>query len=446
MRGTFRTEEKPLKPQDLIPLIMTVVMAFTTGCGVMAPSVSDRSVGAHQIQQAALKGTASPRAVIEFRPGAGGRGLSELMAKHGVRSVGSIPELGMNVVSLPKGRDRAGLLKTLAAHPDVASVEADARVRASYIPTDPQHQSQYGNNALRLPKAWDVARGKGVIVAVIDTGVDLGHPDLRENLVSGISFVNQVEVEDWENPGQTVVEPFANKGPLDDHGHGTHVAGTIAAAMNGVGVVGAAPNAKIMPIKVLSYTRSGFGSDVAAGIVWAVEHGAKVINLSLGVYGGSKPVERAVRYALTKGAVVVAAMGNDREDSYLEYGIHPSYPAALPGVIAVGATDDRDQTASFSNAGKWISVSAPGVDILSTTPTYEVSDPLPYEYGAMSGTSMSTPYVSGVAALLLSLYPQMTPAQVKARLESTADDVGLPGFDTFTGHGRINAARALGLN
>ena len=434
-----------MKPHFWSNLMLAAVMALTTGCGVTAPAISDRSVGLHQVQQAALKGAASPRAVIEFRPGSGGRGLSELMAKHGVRSVGSIPELGMNVVSLPKGQDRAGLLKTLAAHPDVASVEADARVRASAIPSDPMHRSQYGNSALRLPQAWDVSRGKGVIVAVIDTGVDLGHPDLRENLVSGISFVNQIEVEDWENPGQTTMEPFANKGPMDDHGHGTHVAGTIGAALNGVGVVGAAPAAKIMPIKVLSYTRSGFGSDVAAGIVWAVEHGAKVINLSLGVYGGSKPVERAVRYAIAKGAVVVAAMGNDREDAYLEYGIHPSYPAALPGVIAVGATDSRDQVASFSNAGKWISVSAPGVDILSTTPTYDVADFLPYEYGSMSGTSMATPYVSGVAALLLSLYPQMTPAQVKARLESTADDVGLQGFDTFTGHGRVNAARALGL-
>lgn len=434
-----------MKPQFLSNLLLAVVMAFTTGCGAMAPSVSNRSLGQHQIQQANLKGAASPRAVIEFRPGAAGRGLSELMAKHGVKSVSSIPQLGMSVVSLPRGKDRAGLLKTLAAHPDVATVEADARVRASYVPNDPQHRSQYGNNALRLPQAWDVARGKGVTVAVIDTGVDLGHPDLRENLVGGISFVNQVEVEDWDNPGQTLVEPFPNKGPMDDHGHGTHVAGTIGAAMNGLGVVGAAPNAKIMPIKVLSYTRSGFGSDVASGIVWAVEHGANVINLSLGVYGGSKPVERAVRYALAKGVVVVAAMGNDREDSYLEYGIHPSYPAALPGVIAVGATDDRDQVASFSNAGKWISVSAPGVDILSTTPTYEVSDPLPYEYGSMSGTSMATPYVAGVAALLLSLYPNMTPAQVKARLESTADDVGIPGFDVYTGHGRINAARALGL-
>ena len=434
-----------MKPQILINLIMSLVVTATTGCGMMAPGVSDRSVGQHLIQQASLKAASSPRAVIEFRSGASGRGLSELMAKNGVKSVSSLPQLGMSVVSLPKGKDRAGLLKTLAAHPDVASVEADARVRASYVPSDPQHRSQYGNNALRLPQAWDVARGKGVIVAVVDTGVDLTHPDLRENLVSGISFVNQVEVEDWDNPGQTLLEPFPNKGPIDDHGHGTHVAGTIAAAMNGIGVVGAAPNAKIMPVKVLSHTRSGFGSDVASGIVWAVEHGAKVINLSLGVYGGSKPVERAVRYALAKGVVVVAAMGNDREDSYLEYGIHPSYPAALPGVIAVGATDDRDQVASFSNAGKWISVSAPGVDILSTTPTYEVSDPLPYEYGSMSGTSMASPYVSGVAALLLSLYPNMTPAQVKARLESTADDVGITGFDTFTGHGRINAARALGL-
>lgn len=435
-----------MNPRFWSNLMLAVVMAFTTGCGVMGPSVSDRSVGKHQVQQASLKAAASPRAVIEFRSGAEGRGVSELMAKHGIRSVGSIPQLGMNVVALPRGKDRSTLLRTLAAHPDVSSVEADARVRATYIPTDPHHRNQYGNNALHLPQAWDVSRGKGVIVAVVDTGVDLGHPDLRENLVSGISFVNQIEVEDYENPGQTRVESFPNQGPKDDHGHGTHVAGTIAASMNGVGVVGAAPMAKIMPIKVLSHTRSGFGSDVAAGIVWAVEHGAKVINLSLGVYGGSKPVERAVRYAIAKGAVVVAAMGNDREDPSLEYGIHPSYPAALPGVIAVGATDDRDQVASFSNAGKWISVSAPGVDILSTTPTYEdISEPLPYEYGEMSGTSMSTPYVAGVAALLLSLYPQMTPAQVKARLEATADDVGVPGFDSYTGHGRVNAARALGL-
>lgn len=432
-----------------IAITIATLMGVTTGCG-LAPNASV-SLGANRIgqSQGAMAGTYSTRRVVVTYKSGGADRAKGALSRMGLRMVNDMPQLGLSVLSLPASANRTTVLASIAAQPDVASVEPDSRVRLNYRPQDPdllvgRLSGEYDSFRSQLYRAWDITRGdRRLVVAVVDTGVDLTHPELRDHLVPGKNFVTQVETEDEE--GNTQLVDLKDNGPMDDNGHGTHVAGIIAAGENQRGMTGIAPMVSIMPIKTLAYNESGFSSDVANGVIWAVDHGARVINMSLGAYGGSKALEKAVAYAHSKGAVVVAAMGNDRDDPDRNHGESPSYPAALPGVIAVGATDAADQAAYFSNAGRWISVSAPGDNIYSTTPTMPVrGGHVSQDYDYMSGTSMATPVVSGVIALMLSLTPNLTPAQVKSRLEQTADDVAVPGFDTATGRGRVNPYRALG--
>jgi subtilisin family serine protease len=201
-----------------------------------------------------------------------------------------------------------------------------------------------------------------------------------------------------------------------------------------------APRCKIMPVKVLNREGKGDTGDIVAGLLYAVNNGAKIVNMSLGGTGGSRALMDAINYALSKDVVVVAAMGNEGANAQ-------EYPAGYPGVIAVGATDSSDEIASFSNFGSWISVAAPGEDILSTLPMRSVyvteTEGKDTGYDVMDGTSMAAPYVAGLAALVRSQNPRMTAAQVKVRIEKSADDLGDPGFDEQFGHGRINAARAI---
>ena len=362
------------------------------------------------------------RLLVKFRPG---KNLSSLHDSS-LSTLRDLPRLGLTILS--SSRSALDAVRSLSSDPSVDWAEADKSFHAGLTLDDPRNGEQYGNEKIDLPQAWDLTMGdESVVVAVVDTGVDLTHPDLRDRLTSGTSFVE------------------GSQGPLDDNGHGTHVAGIIAAsANNGVGVAGVAPLVRIMPVKVLKNDRFGRLSDIVSGIAWAVDHGADVINLSLGSdedkNGHSKAMDATVRYAISRNVTVVAAMGN--------MGINGiSYPAGYAGVIAVGASDERDERASFSSYGKWISVCAPGVGILSTTPTYDVYETsesgMAHNYDYLDGTSMATPFVSGVAALVLSRYPNLPPTLVKARIEKSADSIGLPGFDSFTGFGRINAFKAL---
>jgi thermitase len=275
----------------------------------------------------------------------------------------------------------------------------------------------YGSNQWNLPliaadKAWQVTTGdENIIIAVIDTGIDLNHPEFNGKLAPGHNMIT------------------GGDDPQDDNGHGTHVAGIIAARTNNIeGIAGINWGAKIMPIKAMDAEGSGSVVDIADGIVWAVDHGAKVINLSLGEYNDSDYLHEAIRYAYDKGVVLVAAMGNDGIDE-------PSYPAAYPEVIAVAANDEYSETATFSNFGSHTSISAPGVAIPSTYPNQR--------YVAMSGTSMASPHVAGVAGLLLSVSPNLGPADVRKILQMTADDLGPEGKDEYYGYGQVNVARAV---
>ncbi|HVL81892.1 MAG TPA: S8 family serine peptidase [Actinomycetota bacterium] len=294
---------------------------------------------------------------------------------------------------------------------------------AALAANDPMLKDQWGLQKIGGPTAWGGSTGAGIVIAVVDTGVDLSHPDLAANLVGGRNFVE---------PGQP---------PSDDHGHGSHVAGIAAAVTdNGQGVAGTAPRAKVMPVRVLKAERDSQGrmtatgrlSDVDAGIRWAVDNGAHVVNLSLGeqvrlsAVTGTSSLDSAVNYAWSKGSVPVVASGNDNMAL-----LFPSGYRNLNGIV-VGATDQGDRRASFSNDvsdARW-GLMAPGVAIVSTWSEGR--------WATASGTSMATPYVAGAVALLRA--QGMTPQQAVDRLRSTAQPVS--GCITC-GSGRIDAAAAV---
>ncbi|PIQ25944.1 hypothetical protein COW36_02960 [bacterium (Candidatus Blackallbacteria) CG17_big_fil_post_rev_8_21_14_2_50_48_46] len=293
----------------------------------------------------------------------------------------------------------------------------------STFPNDPLFTQQYAHALTQSLKGWEIQKGKTeLVLAVLDTGVDTHHPDLAAKLLPGYNTVDHLpEVH-------------------DKHGHGTHCAGVAGALLNNAeGGAGFAPQVRLLPVQVFS--TGGFTSfaDVAEGIVWATDQGARILSMSLGSRTLTQVLEDAVVYAQQRNVLLVAGMGNDGHQRERPI---KSYPAALPGVLAVGATDQADQLAFFSQVGPWHSVTAPGIQIVSSLPTYASAIP-GLSYGPMSGTSMATPAVAGLAALVSSQFPQLDAAGIKAQIEATADDLGSQGFDNLYGHGRINVYRAL---
>lgn len=293
----------------------------------------------------------------------------------------------------------------------------------------PPTQAQYALKKVRAAEAWQITRGSADIkIAVVDTGADLGHPALRSQIVGSTNVIG------WRGK-------LGLASAKDDNGHGTHCAGVAAASASAEGVSGMAPGCKLLIAKALGADGAGATSDIVRGIRWAASQGADVISLSVGGEDDSAAMRDAVKDAIAAGIVVVAAMGNEGKTL-------KNYPAAYPGVIAVGATNAQDKVSAFSTRGSWISVSAPGANILSTTPTYKVfmskadNGALATTYGQLSGTSMATPLVAGVAALIKSKNPRWTPAQVKKAIERSAVPL-TQAFNTSSGHGRVDAAAAL---
>jgi type VII secretion-associated serine protease mycosin len=299
----------------------------------------------------------------------------------------------------------------------VLSVETDAPIHslATAGENDPMRSQQWALNQSSFERAWSTTRGAGVTVAIIDSGVDAAHEDLGSVVLPGIDYVET-----------------GRDGRYDPDGHGTHVAGIIGARVNnGRGIAGAAPDVRILPVRVLDANGSGMSSNVAAGIIWATDHGARVVNLSLG--GGPSPgIQVAMRYALSKGTVVLAAAGNNGASTNTAV-----YPAAYPEAIAVGSYDENLARSSFSNTGSYVDVSAPGSNILSTWSTASNA------YAVASGTSMATPYASAEAALIISKNRSLSAAAVTSILESTARDAGARGVDPAFGHGLIDPAAAV---
>lgn len=322
-----------------------------------------------------------------------------------------------------KGVQMARLLDAARTAPEVTFAEFDGTVSAAFVPNDPEWFSSslvYAPQLIKADVAWDYTLGDpSIIVAILDTGVNYNHPEFAGRVVPGYDFINN------------------DADPMDDNGHGTHVAGTAAAGTNnGIGFVGICGACSVMPVKILSNTGSGLWSQVAAGVTFATDNGARVINLSLGGYSASSTLRSAVEYAQAAGVIVVGAAGNDnRNDAF--------YPAAFADVIGVSATDRNDNLWSLSNYGDYVDVAAPGHIIYST-----FNDLNNYYggYAFYSGTSMAAPHVTGLVGLILSQDPSRTLADVMQILTTSGTDLGASGYDVYFGNGRINAGDALSKN
>ncbi len=330
--------------------------------------------------------------------------------KVGCSVVRVLPLIRAVVVNVPSSR-MTTMSARLGKQPKVERVDEDRKVRWLHSlpefnsatvdfsgitkqirqlpasPADKGPQIPWGVQRIGAPQAWSRTQGQGAAVAVIDTGIDATHPDLKGQVAGGINILDAAHPDSW----------------ADDEGHGTHVAGTIAGLGADGGVAGVAPQAKLYAVKVLDKDGNGNYSDVIAGIEWAMNHGIKIANMSLGADEGSEPLHRAVQAALAKGMLIIAAAGNT--------GGSVGYPGAYPETVAVAAADASDHVAPFSSRGPELSYIAPGVDILSTK--------MGGGYVSLSGTSMASPHVSGMAALAFT-EGATTPASLRAVLDKAA--------------------------
>lgn len=381
------------------------------------------------------------RILLKVRPEASPLRAQGLLAAYGLKEARRMEQIGVVEAAVPESVAVEEVVAALRRNPEVAYAEPDYQTRLNTTPNDEYFSRQYSlynaGSKLNLPgsptgksradihatAAWEETKGSAeVVIAVVDTGVDYDHPDLKNKVISkGRDFV------------------FGDDDATDDNGHGTHVAGIIAAdTNNGQGIAGVAWNSRLLPLKAIDKEGSGFYSWLIDAILWASDNGASVINISLGGDESADALRDALRYAFNHNVVCVASAGND--------GVDVDYPAAYDEyVLAVAATDYNDARPDWSSPGSQVDVAAPGVQILSTVPTwYWGPGSLPYGYA--DGTSQAAPHVSGLAALLKGLRPWLTAKEIMQVIRYTADDVnadGHPGPDKFVGYGRINMERAL---
>jgi subtilisin family serine protease len=313
--------------------------------------------------------TAGPRAKIE-----GGSRAQLARAPAGLRGRGTAFRESLErtaVLRFDPGTDLSAVMAAYRADPSVEAVEPHRRARAFYTPNDPDLSLYWGLGVIRATAAWDHTTGAGVVVAVVDSGVELTHPDLSANLWTNPGEIPTNGLDDDANGFVDDVRgwnfAYDNDDPTDDNGHGTHVAGTVSStADNSEGGAGVAFDAQIMALKGLDFFGDGSFQSLANAILYAVDNGADVINASWGGEGSESTLSSAVAYAISHGVVFVAAAGNGDPLTGLPINVANFTPASLPGVIAVGATDITDTRASFSNFGTKLAVTAPGVDVRST--------------------------------------------------------------------------------
>lgn len=374
---------------------------------------SQESFSIPSVEPRSSAGFASEQILVRFRPGTTASEMDSVHRMKRGQALRTIDRIGVQVVRVPAG-DELSAVARYRANPNVLYAEVDGIVRTmgSFTPNDPMLADQWGLARTEATSAWSVTRSNSAIrIAILDTGIDAGHGDINPKVVASRNFTTSRTVS-------------------DRNGHGTHVAGIAAAVTNNArGVAGMGFDSVLMNGKVLGDNGSGTWSWVASGIIWAADNGANVINMSLGGTSHSAVVEDAVNYAWGRGSVLVAAAGNNNSSALV-------YPAAYTNVIAVGATDRNDARASFSSFGAWVDVAAPGVDILSTFPRSGRTD----RYSWMNGTSMSSPFVAGLAGLVWTTGWGTSNTAVRDRIQATVDPITT---DQPIG-GRINAARAVG--
>jgi thermitase len=398
------------------PKPLTAYRGFLAGVVffLSAEAHPDGATGAER-SGASAPAWAEGRILVVPRAGLPSRRLDDILKKGGgmgVQRIKRLRALGVHVVKVPP-RLEDFMARALSRNPHIAIAAKDARVqRAEVVPNDPAFKDAWHLLKIQAPKAWEASTGDGVVIAILDSGVDGSHPDLSGKLL----------------PGYNVVSNNGDTSPIDDHG--TAVAGVAAAAgNNGVGVPSVAWNARILPVRITN-TPGGtaYTSDIAAAISWAADYGADVANISYPVTG-NPVVDHAAQYMRSKGGIVVAAAGNIGADANV-----PNSAA----VISVSATGRDDARTSWSSYGDYIDVAAPGEDIPTTVTGGG--------YGGASGTSFASPQVAGVVALIRSVNRHLSPDQIEALLEQSADDpVSGSDWHPHVGYGRINAASAVRL-
>ncbi len=406
----------------------SLALAVLAGCGVpvAGSNLALRSASDNPGVEAS-KATLAKRLIVGFQAAPNKAAIAQIEKASGTKHVRSINKLALAVFEAPDARKAR---KILLATDGVDFVEGELLperepINAQFMPflrftdgTDPGRKDQWYLEKIGAPKVWDAAKLKPVLVGLIDTGVDLKHPDLKPILVEGYNS---------GAPGQP---------PQDQAGHGTMTAGCIAAAHNnGIGIAGTANNAKIMPIKV-----GNGASTVVDAMMYAADHGVDLISMSLSFKPGMadypaaiETTKRAAQYVMSKSIPMICSMGNTGNSQ-------KNVPSAfagndVPNLIAVGATDQADKVTSFSTYGSWTSVAAPGRQIITTSIGGGTS--------VVDGTSFSTPITAGVVAMMLGNGIAKDPGVIKAKLLKTAVDIDAPGKDDKSGAGRIDAFRAV---
>jgi subtilisin family serine protease len=357
-----------------------------------------------------------------------------------------LPALRAVQVAVPRGWE-AEWAAWLARDPRVAYVEPDYVAFAAETPDDPLWPQQWGPQRIEADAAWDIAvGGPETVIALLDSGADMTHPDLAGQFWTNEGEIPGNGLDDDENGqvddihGWHFYHDILGGGPYEDGdvqdnaGHGTHVAGIVAAlTANGQGIAGLARGTRLMLVRVIDPFPQACYSDIIAGLIYAADNGARIMNLSLGGSADSQALHDAVRYAASKGALLIAASGNAGDRGTL-------YPARYEEVVAVNATDQNETPIGLWGPGDAIDLAAPGKAIWST---WLMGDA---DYRSETGTSYAAPHVAGAAALIWSLRPALAASEVRTLLETTADDVNAsqhPGRDVFIGWGRLNAGRAV---